>query len=69
MEKRIFKTNIKCDGCIQKVSSTLNELVGIGNWTVNLALPTKPLTINNEAVSADNLEVALSKVGYTAVSL
>jgi hypothetical protein len=40
-----FKTNIKCDGCIAKVTPALNETVGQGNWNVDLQNPNKVLTI------------------------
>lgn len=69
MGETVFKTNIKCDGCIAKVNGILNDLVGIGKWSVDVAQPTKPLTINNESVTLDNLKMSLDKVGYTAEPL
>jgi copper chaperone len=59
-----FKTNIKCDGCIAKVTPALNETVGQGNWNVDLQNPNKVLTIQNDSVKTETIEEALKKVGY-----
>jgi len=63
-----FKTNIKCAACIEKVTPALNEAVGAGNWQVDIATPTKTLTIQTDMpVSAIN--EALHKKGYKAETL
>ena len=41
-------TKINCGGCIAKVQEDLNELLGEGNWTVDTALPNKPLTFSDD---------------------
>lgn len=60
-----FKTNIKCDACVSKVTPALNETVGENNWEVNLQSPERTLIIPNEADSAAVIE-ALKNVGYNA---
>ena len=65
METLKFKTTIKCEGCVAKVTSPLNETVGQGNWEVDLKDPQKILTIKTD-VTEDTIKDALSKVGYTA---
>jgi copper chaperone CopZ len=60
-----FKTNIKCDACVAKVTPYLNESAGNGNWQVNLADPQKTLTIEGEA-SSEKIQEALQKAGYKA---
>jgi copper chaperone CopZ len=59
-----FKTNIKCDGCIAKVTPALNETVGPDNWSVDIQNPNKILTIKNDAVKTEVVAEALKKVGY-----
>lgn len=60
-----FKTNIKCDACVAKVTPYLNESAGNGNWRVNLADPQKTLTIEGE-VSSEKIQEALQQAGYKA---
>ncbi len=66
MNELKFKTNIKCDGCIAKVTPALNETVGQNNWTVDIQNPAKVLTIKNDAAKKDQVIEALQKVGYKA---
>ena len=50
-------TKINCGGCIAKVQGDLNELLGVGNWTVNTALPNKPLTFSDEVDVEEVMDV------------
>jgi copper chaperone len=68
MEKQLFKTNIKCDGCIAKVTKSLNETAGENNWQVDLADPAKILTVTGIATTTSIIE-SLQKVGYKAEKL
>jgi copper chaperone len=65
METVKFKTNIKCEGCIAKVKASLNETVGEGNWEVDIADPSKVLTVP-ALVDETTLKESLKKVGYQA---
>jgi copper chaperone len=65
MEETKFKTNIKCSACVEKVTPSLDEVVGKGNWRVDLTDPQRTLTISATAESA-KLNEALNKVGYRA---
>ncbi len=59
-----FKTNIKCNGCINTVTPFLNSIQGIERWEVNLNDPDRILTvIANEASSPEIME-AIEKAGY-----
>jgi copper chaperone len=68
METTKFKSNIKCDACVVKVTQTLNETVGEGKWQVDVKNPSKVVTIEGEA-DADKINEALSKVGYRVEEL
>jgi len=65
MEESKFKTNLKCDGCVAKVTPDLNETVGEGNWNVDLQDSQKILTVKSEA-SEEAILKALKKSGYQA---
>lgn len=66
METVQFKTNIKCSGCIATVTPTLNELVGQGNWEVDLQSPDKILTVSTEQAGKQEIKQAVEKTGYKA---
>lgn len=59
-----FKTNIKCSGCVSKVTSALNEAVGAGNWEVNLGTPDKQMTVTAE--DAETVIAAVTESGFKA---
>ena len=63
MEQRKFKTNIKCTGCIEKVTPHLNEVLGEKTWTVDLNDPLKTLTVERGTDEKAIVE-ALRKAGY-----
>ncbi len=65
MESIKFKTNIKCDACIAKVTPGLNEAVGADNWQVDITNPAKVLTIKDDGKEKE-VKLALEKVGYKA---
>lgn len=52
-----ISTKINCGGCISKVQSDLNELLGEGNWSVDTAVPEKPLTFSDTVDVDDVLDV------------
>lgn len=66
MNTIILNTSISCGGCIAKVTSTLNSLVGEGNWEVNTSLPLKPLTVKSTNTSVEEIIDALKKIGFKA---
>jgi copper chaperone CopZ len=60
-----FKTNIKCDACIAKVTPLLNETVGEGKWKVDITVPSKTLTIESDE-SEEAVNTSLARKGYKA---
>jgi copper chaperone CopZ len=65
METLKFKTNVKCDGCIAKVTPHLNEALGKDNWTVDITDPAKVLSVKVPATE-NEVKEALSRAGYKA---
>jgi len=45
METLKFKTNVNCSGCIANGTPHLNEIKGIGKWSVDTSNPMKVLTV------------------------
>lgn len=60
-----YKTNIKCGGCISKVTAPLNEIAGEGKWRVDLNDSSKILFVE-EGIPEARMKEALKKIGYTA---
>lgn len=65
MENKTFKTNIKCEGCLAKVTPHLNESVGEGKWHVDLNNPAKTLNILTDS-SVATVKAAVEKAGFKA---
>ena len=68
METTKFKTNIKCSGCVAKVTPFLNEALGEDNWEVDYNNAAKVLTVVGEKDKAKIVE-AVEKAGYRAEAL
>jgi copper chaperone len=59
-----FKTNMKCNGCIQSVTPFLNNISGLKSWKVDLESPDKILEVEGE-INADIIIEAVKKAGFT----
>ncbi len=68
MEAIKFKTDIKCSGCVAKVTPHLNAAFGEDNWEVDTANPSKILTIVGETNEV-KIKEAVAKAGYKAERL
>jgi copper chaperone len=60
-----FKTNMKCTGCIEKVTPVLNDLAGKDHWKVDLQNADKTLTISSENIREKEIQSAVEKAGFT----
>lgn len=69
MEKYQFKTNIKCDGCVAKVTPHLNAVKGIEKWEVNTENPSKILTVIADKTKEGQVIEAVKGAGFTAERL
>lgn len=61
-----FKTNIKCAGCLAKVSSNLNETAGEDNWEVDINTPEKILTVAVDDMEESAIISAVKAAGFEA---
>ncbi|NCI46769.1 heavy-metal-associated domain-containing protein [Sediminibacterium soli] len=66
METLQFKTNIKCSGCVAKVTPVLDELAGKNNWQVDTQAPEKTLKVTNSSLSPAALAKAVEDAGFKA---
>lgn len=66
MKEVSVKTNIMCGSCIEKVTPTLNEAFGSGNWKVDTINPKKILKVTKENVSESDVIDAVVRAGYKA---
>lgn len=65
MESIKFKTTLKCDGCVTKITPELNKIAGEGNWAVDLQNTPKILTVTAN-VSEKEIKEALETEGFHA---
>lgn len=63
-----FKTNIKCSGCMDRVTPVLNGNTGIKKWEVNILEPDKILRVETELTAAE-IQRVVEKAGYKAFLL
>lgn len=61
-----FKTNIKCAGCLAKVSPNLNKTAGEDNWEVDIQTPEKILTVASDDMDEDTIVSAVKEAGFNA---
>jgi len=60
-----LKTNIKCAGCLAKVTPHLNEIAGEYNWRVDLQDARKTLTVVSGS-SESEIIASVKEAGFEA---
>lgn len=68
MKTHTFKTNIKCTGCVAKVTPFLNEAIGDKNWQVDYNNPQKILSVETD-IQADEIIKVVERAGFKAEKL
>jgi len=67
METLKFKTNVKCDGCVETIKPHLNKLIDIESWQADLTSPDRILTVNGkDGLRSQEVISTLQKAGYSA---
>ena len=67
--KYLFKSNIKCGGCIATVTPVLDAESGIKAWEVDLEHPDRILTVETEVLSPDQIQAIVAKAGFETEEL
>ncbi len=63
MKTKQYKTNINCLGCVEKVTSFLDSLLGEKNWEVKIRDKNKILTVSKENFDELTLIEQIKKAG------
>ena len=61
-----FKSNIKCMGCVARVTPALNNAEGIEKWNVDIYNPQKTLTVETSSLNAKDVADLVEKAGFKA---
>lgn len=61
-----FKTNLNCGGCVSKVQSDLDNIVGVSNWNVDLTNPNKILSVQTEEITEEEILRIIKSKGFNA---
>lgn len=69
METLKFKTNIKCTGCVAKVTPLLNNESEIEKWEVDIFNPEKILTVETRNIDAQKVIETIEKARFKAEKL
>ena len=67
MESIKVKTNLHCDGCIDKIEPHFNHSINIHKWTVDLQDPGKTISIEGHDLSKQLVNKLLSQEGYAVI--
>ena len=60
----VFKTNMKCGGCVEKVTPVLNSLAGVARWDVDLTNSGRLLSVESDGVTEQQIIQAVQSAGY-----
>jgi copper chaperone len=66
MNQLKFTSNIKCGGCIAKVTPFFNEEKRIRSWQVDITHPQKILTVETDQLSPEEVKSLVAKAGFKA---
>lgn len=62
----IYKTNIKCNGCIATIAPYFKKEQTIKEWSVDLENPNRLLTIQLVDGDSNRIESLISEAGFEA---
>ncbi len=48
MEERKYRTSAKCNGCVNAIAGKLDEIMGRGDWNIDLTSPDRVLTVKSD---------------------
>ena len=68
MQTKKFATNINCRSCLRTVTPFLNEVEGIENWSVDVNVPEKVLTVDG-AADEQTIIKAVEEAGFDVLEV
>ena len=64
-----FRSNIKCMGCVSRVTPVLDNEEGIARWDVDIYNPQKTLTVETDTLNARDVADLVEKAGFSVKEL
>lgn len=68
MKKIVFKTTIKCLGCVEKIKPDMDKLQGI-EWKANLTELPRQIIVCGENPNIQRITEAIKKNGFEVISV
>lgn len=65
MDHYTYKTSLKCEGCVEAITSALNAVKGVIDWNVKLEDHQRKLEVFSENASEDEIIKAVRDSGYS----
>ncbi len=62
----LFKTSMKCAGCVAAVTPGLNALKEVGSWKADVSGAEKTLSVEAEETDVPKVVAVLEKAGFKA---
>ncbi len=59
-----FKTNINCSGCVERVSSELDNSEGVCHWSVDTTNKDKILSVHSKGISEEEIIRLIQRAGF-----
>jgi copper chaperone len=69
METLKFKTNIKCGGCIAKITPAFTDEKRILTWSVDTSSPDRILNMETQDLKTEDVIQLIKKAGFEAEPL
>jgi len=60
-----FKSNIKCNGCLQAIAPSMNGNKRITRWDVDLQHPDRIMTVETSNMNEEEFINLVQRSGYT----
>jgi copper chaperone CopZ len=64
MEKLIFKTNLRCSGCVKAITLGMESIKEVRDWKVDLESVDRLLEVDAVADVSDKVMENVKKAGY-----
>ena len=64
MEKLLFKTSLKCNGCINAITPGIESITEVKDWKVDLDSADKVLEVEASSDVTDQVIENVKKAGY-----
>ena len=64
MEKLLFKTSLKCNGCIKAITPGIESIIEVKDWKVDLDSADKVLEVEASSDVTDQVIENVKKAGY-----